>query len=106
MPPVYLPAEHTDADLVLAGTLAEVLGSAELHVAWTVQGGAGAPVVGVVMREPVNPVVEALAWIGRAVARAVTRLAGRRARRHATPQPAAPAGLIVTWTPPERRPAV
>ena len=35
MPSLYLPADHTDADLVLAGQIAERIDSAELYVAWT-----------------------------------------------------------------------
>ena len=34
MPNVYLPCEHTDADLVLAGQLAELLESDSLYVTW------------------------------------------------------------------------
>ena len=43
MPQLYLPAAHTDADLVLAGQVAELIESAELHVAWTPAPGARRP---------------------------------------------------------------
>ena len=38
MPHVYLPAEHSEADLVLAGQLADVLESNELYVTWSPRG--------------------------------------------------------------------
>ena len=34
MPNVYLPCEHTDADLALAGQLADLLESDSLYVTW------------------------------------------------------------------------
>jgi len=37
MAQLYLPTEHTDADLVLAGQIAESIDSAELYVVWTPQ---------------------------------------------------------------------
>jgi hypothetical protein len=42
MPHLHLPAEHTDADLVLAANLADIVGSEDLFVAWTHGSGAGA----------------------------------------------------------------
>jgi hypothetical protein len=42
---LYLPAEHTEADLVLAGQIAEVIDSAELYVTWTPGNGIAAPAV-------------------------------------------------------------
>ncbi len=38
MPHVYLPTEHSEADLVLAGQLAEILESDELYVTWSPRG--------------------------------------------------------------------
>ncbi len=35
MPHLHLPIDHTDADLVLAANLAEVVGSEDLYVTWT-----------------------------------------------------------------------
>jgi hypothetical protein len=42
---LYLPMEHTDADLVLAGQIAESVDSAELYVVWTAGTGHAAPEV-------------------------------------------------------------
>jgi hypothetical protein len=42
MPHLHLPIDHTDADLVLAANLAEIVGSEDLYVAWTHESGAGA----------------------------------------------------------------
>jgi hypothetical protein len=53
MPHLHLPADHTDADLVLAADLARAMGSAELFIAWTHAAGPGAvPEVEAVVREP------------------------------------------------------
>ncbi len=38
MPHVYLPTEHSEADLVLAGQLADILESDELYVTWSPRG--------------------------------------------------------------------
>jgi hypothetical protein len=52
MPHLHLPIDHTDADLVLAANLAEVVGSEDLYVAWTHESGPGAiPEVEAVMVE-------------------------------------------------------
>jgi hypothetical protein len=53
MAQLYLPAEHTDADLVLAGQIAETIDSAELYVTWTPEHGQSAPEVSAELRE--NP---------------------------------------------------
>ena len=45
MAQLYLPAEHTDTDLVLAGQIAESIDSAELYVVWTADQGQAAPEV-------------------------------------------------------------
>jgi hypothetical protein len=42
MPHLHLPMDHTDADLVLAANLAEIVGSEDLYVAWSHGSGAGA----------------------------------------------------------------
>ena len=36
MPHLYLPSDHTDADLVLAADIAAAVSSAELYVTWTI----------------------------------------------------------------------
>ena len=76
MPHLHLPAEHSDADLVLATTLADVVGSEELYVAWTHETGGGAiPEIEALVRErrPAgNPLGELFAAL-RAGARALWR---------------------------------
>jgi hypothetical protein len=67
MPHLHLPIDHTDADLVLAANLAEVVGSEDLYVAWSHESGPGAiPEVAAELREerlssPLVEVVTALA---------------------------------------------
>jgi hypothetical protein len=52
MPHLHLPADHSDADLVLAANVAAIVGSEDLYVAWTHSTGAGAvPEVQAVLRE-------------------------------------------------------
>jgi hypothetical protein len=58
MAQLYLPVEHTEADLVLAGQIAELMDSDELYVAWTPEHGASAPEVMAVLRAP------ATHWLG------------------------------------------
>ena len=60
MPHLYLPTDHTDADLVLAADVAAAVSSADLYVTWTIDAGAGGPEVEALVREghplpPVNP---------------------------------------------------
>jgi hypothetical protein len=60
MPHLYLPTDHTDADLVLAADVAAAVSSADLYVTWTLESGAGVPEVEAVVREeqpapPANP---------------------------------------------------
>ena len=51
MPHLYLPTDHTDADLVLAADVAAAVSSADLYVSWTIESGAGAPEIEAVVRE-------------------------------------------------------
>jgi hypothetical protein len=52
MPHLHLPVDHTEADLVLAADLAEIVGSEDLYVAWSHESGPGAvPEVEAVVRE-------------------------------------------------------
>ena len=65
MPHLYLPNDHTDADLVLAADVAAAVSSADLYVTWTLDSGAGAPEIEAVVREehsapPANPFAELL----------------------------------------------
>ena len=53
MAQLYLPVEHTEADLVLAGQIAESIDSAELYVTWTPEHGHSAPEVCAELREHV-----------------------------------------------------
>jgi hypothetical protein len=53
MPHLHLPVDHTDADLVLAANLADIVGSEDLYVVWSHESGPGAvPEVEAEMREP------------------------------------------------------
>lgn len=64
MPHLHLPMDHTDADLVLAANVAEVVGSEDLYVAWSHESGPGAlPEVEAVVRPepaPVSPFAEVI----------------------------------------------
>jgi len=51
MAQLYLPVEHTEADLVLAGQIAETIDSAELYVTWTPEHGQSAPEAVAELRE-------------------------------------------------------
>ncbi len=51
MAQLYLPMEHTDADLVLAGQVAESIDSAELYVVWSAEHGAAVPEVVAELRD-------------------------------------------------------
>ena len=56
MPHLHLPMDHTDADLVLAANLAEIVGSEDLYVAWSHESGAGAvPEIEAVLVESHQP---------------------------------------------------
>lgn len=52
MPHLHLPADHSDADLMLAANLADIVGSEDLYVAWTHDTGAGAvPTIAAALRD-------------------------------------------------------
>ena len=84
MPHLYLPVDHTDADLILAGQIAEAVQSAELYVTWTASAGQAAPELGTLMREVTSPWAEALGLL----ARVVGELWAALTRRPAEPAPA------------------
>jgi hypothetical protein len=93
MPHLHLPADHTDADLVLAATVAEVVGSSDLYVAWSHHRGPGAvPEVEAVVSEeppPVRPFAALLASLGGALAalwRAVFTAQAEPARQRSGPR--------------------
>jgi hypothetical protein len=60
MPHLHLPAEHSDADLMLAANLADIVGSEDLYVTWTHDTGPGAvPEIEAILRdERPSPLVE------------------------------------------------
>jgi hypothetical protein len=87
MPHLHLPIDHTDADLVLAANLADIVGSEDLYVAWSHGSGPGAvpQVQAVVCTErEMSPMAEVLGAVGAGVAAFWRALMGR-------PKPAAPA---------------
>ena len=79
---LYLPAEHTDADLVLAAEIAQVVDSGELYVTWTEAAGQAPPAVGALVRLPGPPWAEALRLLVGAAAELWVALT----RRPAAPQ--------------------
>jgi hypothetical protein len=94
MPHLHLPIDHTDADLVLAANLAEIVGSEDLYVAWSHESGAGAvPEVEAVLVEshPVGLFTEVFAAIGAGFAAFWRALTGRPAVTAVGEVPAAPA---------------
>jgi hypothetical protein len=67
MPHLHLPIDHTDADLVLAANLADIVGSEDLYVTWSYETGPGAiPEVDAVLVEqrPLSPFAEIVAAFG------------------------------------------
>jgi hypothetical protein len=80
MPHLHLPIDHTEADLVLAANLAELVGSEDLYVAWTHDSGSGViPEVEAVVREErlTSPLVEVVAALSAACAAFWRALVGR-----------------------------
>jgi hypothetical protein len=78
MPHVILPAEHTDADLILASQVAVAVDSAELFVAWTPHSGAAIPEIEAELREPLHPLAEAAALFAQGLAELWRAITGRR----------------------------
>ena len=91
MPHLHLPIEHTDADLVLAVNLAEIVGSEDLYVAWSQDTGAGIPEVEAVLIEhrTGGPIAEFIAALGAGFAGIFRALLGRPG--HAAIRPTPPA---------------
>ena len=84
---LHLPEEHTTADLVLAGQIAEAFASEDLYVAWTHDGSGGAPTVQAHVRDaPPHPLFEAIGVLLSAIADAWRALR----RPAAQPEPAEP----------------
>ena len=86
MPHLYLPNDHSDADLVLAADVAAAVSSADLYVSWTLDAGAGAPEVEAVVSDepepaPVNPFAELVVALMQGVAALWAHLTGPPAPR-------------------------
>ena len=94
MPHVYLPTDHTDADLVLAADVAAAVSSADLYVTWTIDAGTGSPEVEAVVRdEPVRPpnaFAELFIAIGRGFAALWHTIAGPAPAQLSAPRASAP----------------
>jgi hypothetical protein len=80
MPHLHLPIDHTEADVVLAANLAEIVGSEDLYVAWSHESGPGAiPEVEAVVREErlSSPLIEVVSALAAACAAFWRALVGR-----------------------------
>ena len=77
MSQLFLPVEHTEADLVLAGQIAEWIESAELYVVWTPESGQALPEVAALLRDPPPHWADTLALLFGAVRELWTVLLGR-----------------------------
>jgi hypothetical protein len=83
MPHLHLPADHTEADLVLAANLADIVGSEDLYVAWSHEAGPGAiPEVEAVIREQreLSPLAEFVRAVGAGIAAFWRALLGKPSR--------------------------
>lgn len=85
MAQLYLPLEHTDADLVLAGQIAETIDSAELYVTWTPGAGRAVPEVLAELRTAPLTFAETLGLVVEAVRDLWGALLGRSPQRAALP---------------------
>ena len=90
MPHLYLPSDHTDADLILAADVAAAVSSADLYVTWTHDAGPGAPEVEAIVREepapsrPRNPFAELFVLIVRGIVALWHIVTAPPRRQHAT----------------------
>jgi hypothetical protein len=92
MPHLHLPSDHTDADLVLAANLADIVGSEDLYVTWSYETGPGAiPEVDAVLVEehPLSPLAGFAAALAARFAGIWRALLGRP--RHSAVHSAPPA---------------
>jgi hypothetical protein len=87
MAQLFLPLAHTEADLVLAGQIAERIDSAELYVAWTPRHGRAVPEVVAELRAAVPRWTGTLVLILGAV-RDLWRALRGRDQQHPGPPPA------------------
>jgi hypothetical protein len=94
MAQLILPRAHTEADLVLAGQIAELIDSAELYVSWTPEQGRAVPEVMAELRAAVPLWTGTVAFILEAARDIWSVLRGRRPQPRALPpaanQPAQP----------------
>jgi hypothetical protein len=77
MAQLYLPVAHTEADLVLAGQIAERIDSGRLYVAWTPGNGRAVPEVVAELRAAVPHWTESLPLLVRAARELWSVLLGR-----------------------------
>ncbi len=90
MAQLYLPVAHTEADLVLAGLVAERMDSAELYVSWTPEHGRAVPELMAELRLGATHWTASLAPVLRAVRGLWTALLRRAPERPAVaPAPSA-----------------
>jgi hypothetical protein len=85
MAQLYLPVAHTEADLVLAGQIAELIDSAELYVTWTPQQGHAVPEVVAELRAATPTLSGAVALLFAAARELFDALRGRQPQRPALP---------------------
>jgi hypothetical protein len=102
MPHLHLPLDHTKADLDLAADVADVVGSADLYVAWSHAHGAGEiPEVEAVVRQPEPAPASPFAEVLAAACAGLVALWQVIASRPAAQRPAVPPAV----EPPRRRAA-
>jgi hypothetical protein len=99
MAQLYLPVKHTEADLVLAGQIAEWVDSAELYVAWTPEHGGSVPEIVAELRASATHWPGPLGLLAHVVREIWSVLQGREAGR--TPLALPPGGVRAT----EQKPA-
>jgi hypothetical protein len=85
---LYLPVAHTEADLVLAGQIAERVDSAELYVVWSSEEGPALPEVVVELRAPGPHWSDTLALAFQAMRELVAAIFSRGPQRAAGLEPA------------------
>ena len=85
MAQLYLPVAHTEADLVLAGQIAERIDSAELYVTWTPTEGRVIPEVVAELRAAAPSWPSALALVFAAAREILAALRGRQPEHPALP---------------------
>ena len=93
MPQLYLPAEHTDADLILAGLVAQRVDSAELYVVWTPERGQASPEVAAVLRDPAPSFRRGMAILLSALGELVKSMFARVPAEQPLPAPAPAEGV-------------